>query len=229
VLAVCKAIFYFGMQEKVCTENPCLGIDTNPEPQRKRYLRPDELQRMHKALDDGIVPDQRAENCFRLKMWTGARIGETLAAEWTDVPDAYGINLETSIWKKPGSTTKQKTVHEVHLNKPALAMLRKMRAAAPGEKRVFPGLTYDAVKDDWTALLKAAKIQDFRRHDLRHNFASAVLSKGGYGLSDVGALLGHADPKTTLRYAHLIDERLKAAGEVAGKALAPRRKPRREK
>jgi site-specific recombinase XerD len=42
-------------------------------------------------------------------------------------------------------------------------------------------------------------------HDLRHSFASAGAA-GGLSLPVIGALLGHKDPKTTQRYAHLADD-----------------------
>jgi integrase len=53
-----------------------------------------------------------------------------------------------------------------------------------------------------------------------HTFASALLSAGGFGLSDVGALLGHADPETTERCKHKSDERQRAAADAAGKELS---------
>lgn len=52
-------------------------------------------------------------------------------------------------------------------------------------------------------------------HDLRHSFASIAVS-GGASLPTIGALLGHADSATTQRYAHLHDDRSKAAAEAVG-------------
>jgi site-specific recombinase XerD len=45
-------------------------------------------------------------------------------------------------------------------------------------------------------------------HDLRHSFASAVVNSG-MNLSDVREILGHTNIKTTQRYAHLSNARLK--------------------
>jgi site-specific recombinase XerD len=67
-------------------------------------------------------------------------------------------------------------------------------------------------------ICKAAGIQNLRRHDLRHSFASNVIS-AGFTLSDVGALLGHTTAQTTMRYAHLTNTRLREATEAAGKAV----------
>src|SRR6266568_6266353 len=108
---------------------------------------------------------------------------------------------------KPAATTKTRNDHNVVLNDPARALLRESKTR-PTDTKVFGDLTYDAVKDDWAQLLKAAAIKDFRRHDLRHSFASFVVS-AGFTLNDVGALLGHSNPATTARY--VVDERQRSA------------------
>ena len=57
-----------------------------------------------------------------------------------------------------------------------------------------------------------AKLDDFRFHDTRHHFASWFMMRGG-GLQALKELLGHADIKTTLIYAHLSPAHLRS--EVA--------------
>ena len=58
-----------------------------------------------------------------------------------------------------------------------------------------------------------AGMPDLRVHDLRHSFASFLVN-AGRSLYEVQELLGHADIRTTSRYAHLTRERLIAAVEV---------------
>lgn len=66
-----------------------------------------------------------------------------------------------------------------------------------------------------------AQIPDARIHDLRHAFASLLVS-GGASLEMIGRLLGHTQIGTTQRYAHLIDAPLRAGVNAVGEMLMPR-------
>jgi len=193
------------------TGNPCEGIERNPETKRKRYLKPDELARLMTVLDD--FPDKQAVNIVRLLLLTGARFGEVAGAKWEQ------LDLDAAKWTKPGAETKQKTEHEVPLSPEALQLLQEIRAEANEDaKYVFPGrngVGYRVdLKKPWPAICKAAHITGLRIHDLRHSYASLLIS-AGQSLSTVGALLGHTQPITTHRYAHLLDDPLrKATGQV---------------
>ena len=71
----------------------------------------------------------------------------------------------------------------------------------------------------WGILRKKIGLQDVRKHDLRHNFASTGAS-AGIPLITVGKILGHKDLRTTQRYAHLFDHEVKAAVEQIGDRLS---------
>ena len=78
---------------------------------------------------------------------------------------------------------------------------------------VFPGAEgarLEDIKKGWAPLVKAAKVEAFTFHDLRHTFASKLVM-AGVDLNTVRELLGHADLKMTLRYAHLAPEHKAAA------------------
>jgi integrase len=72
---------------------------------------------------------------------------------------------------------------------------------------LFPGRTGEHLKDvknAWGKVCRLAKFKGVRVHDLRHSFASHLVSSG-VSLPIVGKLLGHTQPQTTARYAHLAD------------------------
>jgi integrase len=75
----------------------------------------------------------------------------------------------------------------------------------------------------WEAVCGAADIEGLRVHDLRHSFAS-TLAGGGASLPIIGALLGHTQPNTTARYAHLLDDPLREAATKAGEVITGARK-----
>jgi integrase len=71
----------------------------------------------------------------------------------------------------------------------------------------------------WRRIRSTAKLEDVRLHDLRHSFAS-VAASGGQSLVVIGKLLGHSQPATTARYAHLADDPVKAASDAVGRHIA---------
>ena len=136
---------------------------------------------------------------------TGARRGEVQGARWDH------FDLESGVWTKPGSTTKQKTVHRAPLSAPARQLLSDIRSNSDTRSEyVFPSRNSHRVevKRNWAAICRAAEIEDLRIHDLRHSYAS-LLASGGASLPVIGALLGHSQPATTARYAHLMDDPLR--------------------
>jgi integrase len=59
-----------------------------------------------------------------------------------------------------------------------------------------------------------------RLHDLRHSFASILVS-GGASLPLIGQMLGHTQVQTTQRYAHLFDDPMRKAAEMVGAFMLP--------
>ena len=83
--------------------------------------------------------------------------------------------------------------------------------AVPGERIVN-------LQKSWRRVRARAGLDDVRLHDLRHTFASVAVS-GGMSLPMVGALLGHSQPRTTARYAHLAADPMKEAAEKIGRKI----------
>ena len=70
----------------------------------------------------------------------------------------------------------------------------------------------------WRRIRQRADLEDVRIHDLRHSFAS-IGAGLGLGLPMIGALLGHTQPATTQRYAHVDASPQREAAEAIGSAL----------
>lgn len=76
------------------------------------------------------------------------------------------------------------------------------------------------MEEPWETIRASAGLDDVRLHDLRHSFASIGVSSGD-SLPIIGALLGHANPKTTQRYAHVARNPVReAADRIAQNILA---------
>ena len=60
---------------------------------------------------------------------------------------------------------------------------------------------------------------ELRLHDLRHSYASFLVN-AGRSLYEVQKLLGHHDPKVTMRYAHLSPQAMLEAVNVVGNVVA---------
>jgi len=161
--------------------------------------------------------------------FTGTRKGEALSATWGQ------FDLERGVWSKPAHATKQQKVHHVPLSAPALDLLRGMRKSATGDF-LFPGRKGEHLKDLkklWARVTQTAGLEGVHVHDLRHTFASRLVS-GGIPLAVVGGLVGHLQARMTERYAHLADGALRAATDQfatvyqkAKKAGSRNHKPRK--
>ena len=144
---------------------------------------------------------------------TGARLNEILTLRWEYVSEQH-----ESLFL-PDSKTGRKAVH---LSPPALALLETIPHLEGnpyvicGEKA---GRHLVNLEKPWRRIRKAAKLDDVRLHDLRHSFAS-VAASGGQSLVVIGKLLGHSQPATTARYAHLADDPVKAASDAVGRHIA---------
>lgn len=159
---------------------------------------------------------------------TGARIGEVLAAKWSD------FDLEVGVWTvsatmtrdadlrvRPGSRTKTGEVRQVVLGDNTIQVLQqqrrecsRMKLASPcwiDDDVVFPstiGTAQDA-RNLRKELRPIAKQVGFPGsfHQVRHYVASVALSQTSGNLSAVARLLGHSNTSTTSDvYGHLLDE-----------------------
>ncbi|MFY8183611.1 MAG: tyrosine-type recombinase/integrase, partial [Polynucleobacter sp.] len=146
-------------------------------------------------------------------IYTGARKREVLDSRWRD------IDWAQRSWRIP--KTKSGKVRHVPLSTGAMKVLEHLRLSIRNgyldEQAIFSnpktGKPFVSFFYSWNNARIRAGLPEFRIHDLRHSFASYLVN-AGRSLYEVQELLGHADIKTTSRYAHLSRERLVAAVET---------------
>ena len=211
---------FFGWAEKHGLRpdgsNPCRHVEKYREGRRERFLSQEELGRLGDALREA----EQDKSCspwiiaaIRLLALTGTRRNEILALRWEHVSEEH-----ESLFL-PDSKTGRKAIH---LSPPALALLQAI-PRIEGNPYVIcgerPGLHLVNIEKPWRRIRAAAKLDDVRLHDLRHSYAS-VAAMGGQSLIVIGKLLGHSQPATTARYAHLADDPVKAASDAVGRHIA---------
>jgi integrase len=155
-------------------------------------------------------------------MLTGARPSEAMKAQWEE------FDREPGYWIKPSAHVKQRKTHKLPLSPAAIELVDRLRKKRRG-KWVFPGDKpgehLAALHHVWTHVRKETGLgADARLYDLRHTFAS-VGAGGGLSLPIIGRLLGHTQPRTTQRYAHLADDPLREAAEKITKVITGAGKP----
>lgn len=231
-----SAMFGYARRLGLVKVNPCIGVSKFATRKIERFLSTDELERLGAAMREaettGIpwepdpskktkhaprpenrltVIDPAALAAIRLLLLTGARCGEILGLKWE------WVDLERGILFLPDSKTGKKAII---LNGPATAILEGLPRVGT---YVIPGADPDTPRADlkkpWATLCRRAKLGGVRLHDLRHTHASFGVS-AGFGLPIVGKLLGHTQPQTTARYAHLDIDPVRRASDAIGRTLA---------
>jgi integrase len=243
MLEVVGSLYSFANKRKILAlaSNPARAIEQYPEKGRERYLTADELSRLGDTVReaetaglpyeiDEAKPTAKhapkearrrtkigphAAAAVRLLIFTGARLREILRLKWEHV------DLERGLLFLPDSKTGKKAIV---LNAPALDILANLpRVGAYVIAGQAAGTDHDKPRADlnrpWRAIVKRADLNGLRIHDLRHTHAS-VGAGLGLGLPIIGKLLGHTQPSTTARYAHLDADPLRRASEHIGSHLA---------
>jgi integrase len=210
VLEVLRKAINLAIRWEWIEKNPADGFRRNSEHAREKYLTTEEYERVFAALEN--MKNQKAANAVRLLILTGARRGEVLGLEWED------LDLDIGIWNRPPHKSKDRKKKRVPLSNEALLLLLSMRETA-GSRFLFPTSTGTHMSDlnrPWRWLRSEVELPDLRIHDLRHSFASILVSSGET-LETIGKLLGHSQHQTTMRYAHLMDDPLRrAANKIPG-------------
>ena len=231
VRSLLSKMFALAIEWKMRGDNPCKGVKKFREDRHEAWLTVNQFQALGAALDS--YENQSAADCVRLLALTGCREGEALNATWDQ------FDLERGVWTRPAHTTKERKLEHVPLNDAAFALLMRMNSS--GAKGFLFPRTDDAkrprttVRDCWEMSCRKAGLSReyqkpgkrrplkrwkplFRINDLRHSFASHLVSRGA-SLYLVGSLMGHAQPGTTKRYSHCSDAALRSTTNLLGNLI----------
>ena len=211
------AIQWDMLEKNVLKNIPLLMVDNQVE----NYLKDDQLVRLVEVLRT----DENRPVCHILMflLSTGSRLNETIQAKWSQV------DTENGVWRIPASNSKSKRTRAVPLNDSALWVLEQARLQGEFEcifANPETGKPFVTITRVWYRIRKQVSISHLRIHDLRHSFASLLVS-GGRSLYEVQQILGHSDPKVTMRYAHLSTKALQAAASSAS-VFVPKREAKPE-
>jgi integrase len=198
--------------------NPASNIERYAEEKRERFLSPEELQRLSAELDaeeSQATTLPGAIAAIRLLVLTGCRLSEIVTLEWAHV------DFDDRLLRLPDSKTGAKIVF---LTQDSLDVLMKLHQARDsGHPFVIVGRRKGArlvnLQKPWRRIRAAAGLDDVRIHDLRHTYASVGVGTG-QSLPIIGKLLGHTQPATTARYAHLAPDPARRAAELVSGAIA---------
>lgn len=203
--------------------NPAAAVQA-PRPVRTemRFLDSDQVRAMlETAVGDPL------EALYVGAVFTGLRLGELLGLRWRDVDlDGYAITVRHTLSRAGGrwTLTEPKTTRSKRTVRLAPRVVEVLRAhyLAEAERLLALGhrIRPDTLvfTDRWgdpvnpwhiterafKPLLRRAGLPELRFHDLRHSFASMMLSEG-VRVDVVSRMLGHATPAITLNvYSHLM-------------------------
>ncbi len=201
---------------------------------------------VQQVIEEAERRDPRLAPLLMLAALTGMRRGELCALRWSDVNLDVGVlDVARSVVVAPGGlaekSTKTDRSRKVALDPVGIALLTAHRkqveewiAEAGGtlapDAFVFSPYVEattpfrpDNVTGFFTRVRDSLGLHDVRLHDLRH-FTATQLIGAGVDVRTVAGRLGHSDPSVTLRvYSHALEERDRAAAEVMGRVLSPKK------
>lgn len=212
IFTLLRRIVRFGVLKGHCLP-PSFTIEMpSVDNEKTEDLTPQQLSALIEAIGQDSHP--YAGIMMKFVLYTGMRRGELFRLKWADIDFERGF---ISI-RSPKAGKDQR----IPLNDSARALLASV--VRTDSEYVFPGRDgqeRQSIRAQVNRIKERAGLpKDFRPlHGLRHVFASMLASSGQVDMYTLQRLLTHADPKMTQRYAHLRDEALKRASDIAGSII----------
>jgi integrase len=206
VASFLSALLNFAVRSDRLSVNPAKGLMRFHETSRSRVLKSGELENLVKAIEGERTP---WVSVFLMLMFTGARRGSVASMRWED------IDLGAAIWTIPAQVAKNKTATPIPLTQPAVRLLQQQWERSAGEPWVFPSPIGDGhvvgLPKAWARVLRRAKINNLRIHDIRRSVGTAM-ARTGASPHLIATGLGHRSIASARAYVRL-------AGEDARQAL----------
>lgn len=211
-----SAVFSFARRREIVTRNPCETAAVRKTDNRKeRFLTLEEIKRFGEALreleKDGA--NRKALDIMRLWMLTGCRRDEIAGLKWQEVDFQHGcLRFEDT---KTGKATRP-------VGAAVLAVLKTIERTE-GSEFVFPAGEGDGYfrgyKTPWKKVIEKARLPGVTPHTLRHTMGSTAISSGE-AMAFTGAILGHANPRSTAIYAHVQHSPARRAADRVAERIA---------
>ena len=213
-------IFSIGVDNEIISNNPLRKVTKLREDNHKiRFLTIEEekrlfseIEREYEVIDKYTRKKKIIQPYLYLKpiiitaLLTGMRRGEIFNLKWSNIDFEYGF-IELL-------DTKSGKARKIPLSETIENLLKNIEKTS---EYVFvnpeTNQPYVDLKHSFTSLIKNAKIENFRFHDLRHTVATRLVEKG-IDLLVVKEILGHSNIETTMRYAHPVPKRKREAIDV---------------
>ncbi len=212
VLNLLTWIVNFGVKKGLCEGLKFRVQKPIVHNEKTEDLTSEQLKNLLEAIENHTHP--QAPAMMKLVLFTGIRRGELFKLEWRDIDFERGFIFI----RDPKGGPEQK----IPLNDAARKLLESHpRSDSPF---VFPGRGGEKITNisyQVNRIKKDAGLPDNFRplHELRHVYASMLASSGEVDLYALQKLLTHKSPLMTQRHAHLRDEALKNASNLAGELI----------
>ena len=210
-LKVIRQIVNHGVYQELCSPLTFKIQFPKYDDSKTEDLTPEQLSRLMAVLE--VDQNQVVATIMKLALYTGMRKSEILRLQWSDIDFEKGFILLRD--------TKGVINQNIPLNKLTRQLLSQYQKS-DNSPYVFPAADgsmrhRNSFVRALQRIKKAADLpDDFRPlHGLRHVYASALASSGKVDMYTLQKLLTHKSPQMTQRYAHLRDEALKRAADVA--------------
>jgi integrase len=219
-----KAVFNYSYMNDLIARHPAKNFkQLRLDKKEMSYFSQDEMDQLLSYTHQKYIGEERWKHAMYLTLFlTGGRLGEVLGLEWNRINFERDTIIFSQMWdgvdNKIVKTTKGRKDRVVPMNSLLKKELGSIRNRSKGSY-IFSDVEDRPIDPsnfrnrNWEKDLVNAGIRPMRIHDCRHTYASLFVMNGGK-LYDLKTVLGHADMKTTERYAHLSNEHLAGVRDI---------------